>query len=96
MHDVLVVYKQLELKFEEDINVVTIPYDEIPGIQAIANTVKDLMPNKNRGFIARESEYKRLGTISFLAGMNLQTGEIIPNVKWLFITMTGCYRHCIT
>lgn len=81
MHDVLVVYKQMEFHFEEDADAVTISYDEKPGIQAIANIVKDIMPNKDHGFIARDSEYKRLGTVSFLAGMDLQTGEIIPLVS---------------
>jgi transposase len=83
MKDVLIVYKQIEFQFEnnEDIGVVTISYDEKPGIQAIANTVEDLLPNEEHGFIGRDSEYKRLGTVSLLAGMDLMTGEIIPLVS---------------
>ncbi|GAB1475763.1 IS630-like element ISMsm5 family transposase [Bacillota bacterium] len=89
MHDVLLVYKQIELCFDEEGNLipvegsktVTISYDEKPGIQAIANTAKDLRPSIGRGFVGRDSEYKRLGTVSFLAGMDLLTGEIIPLVR---------------
>lgn len=89
MHDVLVVYKQIEMSFDEEGNIIqyegnktiTISYDEKPGIQAIANTVNDMRPNHRHGYIGRDSEYKRLGTISFLAGMDLLTGEIIPLVR---------------
>ncbi len=31
--------------------------------------------------MGRDSEYKRLGTVSLLAGMDLMTGEIIPLVR---------------
>lgn len=89
MHDVLVVYKQVELLFDEEGNLivndepktVTLSYDEKPGIQAIANIVNDKLPSEIYGFIARDSEYKRLGTVSLLAGMDLLTGEIIPLVR---------------
>jgi len=83
MNDVLIVYKQMEIQFEtdEDNGIVTISYDEKPGIQAIANTTDDLLPSKENGFIGRDSEYKRLGTVSLLAGMDLYTGEIIPLVR---------------
>jgi transposase len=83
MNDVLVVYKQMELQLEtnEDTGIITISYDEKPGIQAIANTAEDLMPSKEHGFIGRDSEYKRLGTVSLLAGMDLYSGEIISLVS---------------
>lgn len=55
--------------------------DEKPGIQAIANTVSDKRPTQQHGFVARDSEYKRLGTVSLLAGMDLLTGKIIPLVR---------------
>ena len=74
MHDVLLVYKQVELQFDAEGNLipqdefctVTISYDEKTGIQAIANTCDDLQPTTEHGFIGRDSEYKRLGTLSFL------------------------------
>ena len=83
MNDVLIVYKQLEIQFEngEDNAIETISYDEKPGIQAIANITPDLPVPPEHGFIARDHEYKRLGTLSLLAGMDLATGEIIPLVK---------------
>ncbi len=39
------------------------------------------MPNGSKGVIKRDYEYKRLGTVSLLAGIDLQTGEAIPLVK---------------
>lgn len=89
MHEVLVVYKQIEMQFDEkgqliindEPKTVTLSYDEKPGIQAIANTVADKRPTQQHGFIARDSEYKRLGTVSLLAGMDLLTGNIIPLVR---------------
>ena len=55
-------------------------YDEKPGIQAIANTTADLPPDNKHKTISRDYEYKRLGTVSLLAGLDLQTGEGIPLV----------------
>ena len=83
MEDVLIVYKQLEMQFEtnEDNGTVTLSYDEKPGIQAIGNVAPDLLPNMEHGYIARDHEYKRHGTVSLLAGMDLYTGEIIPLVR---------------
>lgn len=83
MNDVLIVYKQIEIQFENDDKngTITISYDEKPGIQAIANTADDQRPTSAHGFVGRDSEYKRLGTVSLLAGMDLLTGEIIPLVR---------------
>jgi transposase len=83
MDDVLVVYKQIEMQFEsnDETGIITISYDEKPGIQAIGNTSDDLSPTLKHGFVGRDSEYKRLGTVSLLAGMDLMTGEIIPLVR---------------
>ena len=90
MHNVLLVYKQLSLQFDqngkllpfEDGDIIhVLSYDEKPGIQAIANTADDLMPNESNGVIKRDYEYRRLGTVSLLAGIDLQTGEAIPLVK---------------
>lgn len=83
MNDVLIVYKQIEMQLEsnEETGTITISYDEKPGIQAIGNTTDDLMPTSEHGFVGRDSEYRRLGTVSLLAGMDLMTGEIIPLVR---------------
>ena len=90
MHEVLVVYKQVEMQFDENGNIIvpddykltiTVSYDEKPGIQAIANTSKDLRPTGDNGEVYRDYEYKRLGTVSLLAGIDLLTGEAIPLVR---------------
>jgi len=83
MDEVLIVYKQLEIQFEtkENNGMVTLSYDEKPGIQALANTAPDLLPTVEHGYISRDHEYKRHGTVSLLAGMDLYTGEIIPLVR---------------
>lgn len=90
MHEVLVVYKQVEMQFDENGNIIvpddyklaiTVSYDEKPGIQAIANTSKDLRPTEDNGEVYRDYEYKRLGTVSLLAGIDLLTGEAIPLVR---------------
>jgi len=41
----------------------------------------DLAPDDKHKTISRDYEYKRLGTTSLLAGIDLQTGEVIPLVK---------------
>jgi transposase len=83
MNDVLIVYKQLEIQFETnaDSDTVTLSYDEKPGMQAIKNIAPDLPPSMKYGSIGRDYEYKRLGTVSLLAGMDLHSGEIIPLVR---------------
>ena len=54
-----------------------VSYDEKPGIQAISNTAPDLPPVAGKhACIARDHEYKRLGTLSLLAGIDLLTGQV--------------------
>ena len=94
MHDVLVAYKQLELFFDEDGNPLpedaweqrlhVISYDEKPGIQALDTVANDRPPvpnTKGKGTVQRDYEYKRLGTVSLLAGIDLQTGQCIPLIS---------------
>ncbi len=38
-----------------------------------AALIGDLMPKESSGVIKRDYEYKRLGTVSLLAGIDLQT-----------------------
>ena len=58
-------------------NVAFVSYDEKPGIQAIANTAPDLPPVAGKhACVARDHEYKRLGTWSLLAGIDLLTGQV--------------------
>ena len=89
MHNVLLVYKQLEMQFDEsgklivseDTPVHVLSYDKKPGIQAIATTSDDLMPDEKHSTISRDYEYKRLSALSLLAAIDLQTGEAIPLVR---------------
>ena len=93
--DVLLVYKRVEwiLQFtrqhvtegkriDESCGEVIISYDEKPGIQAISSIAPDLEPDlKHGGTMARDYEYRRLGTLSLLAGIDLFTGEVVGIVR---------------
>lgn len=84
MKSVITCYKEIMTETQED-NMITLSLDEKPGVQALAN-IKDDIPiqlNKN-STIKRDPEYKRMGTVSILAGVDLQTGIVIGNV---------CERH---
>ena len=62
--------------------VAIVSYDEKPGIQAIATTAPDLppVPGVHPAF-ARDFEYRRYGTLSLLAGIDLLTGKVHALVK---------------
>jgi transposase len=82
MVQVLHVYKEVELlKANSDSageqTVAILSYDEKPGIQATGNTSPDLppVPGRHRS-ITRDYEYRRLGTVSLLASMDLISGHV--------------------
>lgn len=79
MIDVLHVYKDVEiLNCSPDIKreTTTLSYDEKPGIQAIKNISAQLKPVPGEHpTVTRDYEYKRLGTVSLLGGIDLHTGE---------------------
>ena len=90
MHEVLLVYKQVEMQFDDNGEIIipddghlthTISYDEKPGIQAIDNKYPDHNPTAENGFVRRDYEYVRRGTLSLLAGIDLLTGESIPLIS---------------
>ncbi len=90
MAEVLCVYREVKLlkenaaaaKGEPSDAVAIISYDEKPGIQAIATTAPDLPPEPGaHPTFARDHEYKRLGTVSLLAGIDLLTGQVHALVK---------------
>ena len=60
----------------------TISCDEKPGIQTLAVTTPDKppKPNRHRSHLP-DSEYKRLGTVSLLAGLDLRTGRVTEIVR---------------
>ena len=83
MQNVLVFYRDVELgATKEDGTVIhMLSYDEKPGIQAVSVTSEDLPATEKNGHIKRDYEYKRLGTVSLLAGIDLKTGRAFPLVK---------------
>jgi transposase len=89
MVEVLHVYKEVEIVNEglvqgilKEPAVVTISYDEKPGIQALAVTTPDRPPQPNRhASHLRDNEYVRLGTVSLLAGLDLHTGRVTEIVR---------------
>lgn len=90
MAEVLCVYREVELiketaaaaKHEPSDAVAIISYDEKPGIQAIANTAPDLPPKPGvHTTFDRDHEYKRQGTVSLLAGIDLLTGQVHALVR---------------
>lgn len=71
-----------ELLLQENGEVIhVLSYDEKPGIQTVANTSEDILLGAHHSGISRDYEYKRLGTVSLFAGIDLQTGETIPLVS---------------
>jgi transposase len=89
MAEVLCVYREVQIlkkaaarskKSKKPVTIVS--YDEKPGIQAIATTAPDLppVPGIHPAF-ARDHEYKRHGTLSLLAGIDLLTGKVHALVR---------------
>jgi transposase len=89
MAEVLCVYREVAVlkrtsaKSKKRRNAVAIvSCDEKPGIQAIATTAPDLPPEPGvHATFARDHEYKRHGTLSLLAGIDLLTGKVHALVR---------------
>lgn len=85
MAEVLCVYREVAVQHaadDRDAAVAIISYDEKPGIQAIANTAPDLPPVPGeQPCFARDHEYKRHGTLSLLAGIDLLSGTVHASVE---------------
>src|SRR5712692_10455257 len=90
MAEVLCVYREVKIiketaaaaKQKPSEAVAIISYDEKPGIQAIATTAPDLSPEPSvHARFARDHEYKRHGTVSLLAGIDLVSGKVHPLVR---------------
>lgn len=82
MAQVLLTYKQVELLRAQDDDTDTsltafVSFDEKPGIQAIDRIAPDLPPVPGRyANIGRDYEYKRHGTLTLMAGLDLMDGHI--------------------
>jgi transposase len=89
MAHVLHVYKEVEIVNDylrgsaaRPLGMVTISYDEKPGIQALAVTTPDRPPVAGQyPSHLRDNEYIRLGTVSLLAGLDLHSGRVIETVS---------------
>ena len=88
MRNVLLIYRAVSLQNEEGNqtaappSVITVSIDEKPGVQAIANTAPDLPPVAGQyPEVARDHEYKRMGTCSILAALDLHDGHITARVE---------------
>ena len=86
MVQVLHVYQQVTLDLDPADGRPTVrwSYDEKPGIQALAPVAPDRPPQPDtagRGTWERDYEYRRLGTLSLLAGIDLATGEVLGIVR---------------
>ncbi len=88
MAQVLCVYREVEILKQAAAAqtpteaVAIVSYDEKTGMQAIATTAPDLPPEPGAyTTFAREHEYKRHGTLSLLAGIDLVTGKVHALVK---------------
>ena len=86
MEEVLCVYKEVALQNKAaqlgDVPcIITVSIDEKPGVQAIKNVAPDIMPEPGKqSRILRDHEYKRLGTVSILAGLDLHDGHVLAQV----------------
>src|SRR6202045_4005692 len=90
MAEVLCIYREVKIiketaaaaKQKPSDAVAIVSYDEKPGIQAIATTAADLSPEPGlHATFARDHEYKRNGTVSLLAGIDLLTGKVHALVR---------------
>src|SRR5215470_15321390 len=90
MAEVLCIYREVKIiketaaaaKQKPSDAVAIVSYDEKPGIPAIATTAPDLSPEPGlHATFARDHEYKRNGTVSLLAGIDLLTGKVHALVR---------------
>ena len=82
MAEVLFVYKLVEVLREQADGsagrlCAFVSYDEKPGIQAIGSVAPDLPPEPgHHPAISRDYEYRRHGTLTLMAGLDLRTGHV--------------------
>jgi transposase len=86
MREILLVYREVDLQNGNGRGlipkIVTLSMDEKPGVQAIANSAPDLPPVPGKhATLARDHEYKRLGTCSILAALDLHSGHVVGHVE---------------
>ena len=87
MREVLLVYQEVNLQnpavrnLQETPALITVSVDEKPGVQALGNTAPDLPPQPGEHpQLGRDYEYKRYGTLSILAGLDLHDGHVTTEI----------------
>ena len=86
MTDILCIYKEVNVQNAataagEIPSIITVSVDEKPGVQAIKNIAPDIMPDtQKQSRVMRDYEYKRLGTLSILAALDLHDGHVIAQI----------------
>jgi transposase len=89
MREVMLVYQEVMLQNQAAgaasavaPMVITVSIDEKPGVQAIENTAPDLPPvPAEHPTVGRDHEYKRHGTLSILASLDLHDGHVVARVE---------------
>lgn len=87
MKEVLVVYREVAEILSHPPPpgtplIVSVSVDEKPGVQALATTSPDLPPVPGvHPEVGRDYEYKRLGTASILAALDLHDGHVLARVE---------------
>jgi transposase len=90
MQEVLMVYREVMLQNQTAAAslsnpipaVITVSIDEKPRVQAIENTAPDLPPRPGQHpSVGRDHEYKRHGTLSILASLDLHDGHVLARVE---------------
>ena len=90
MKEVLMVYQEVMVQNRAGAEpspgvspaVITVSIDEKPGVQAIENTAPDLPPVPGKHpTVDRDHEYKRHGTLSILAALDLHDGHVVARVE---------------
>ena len=90
MKEVLMVYQEVAVQNQAAAvapavgapHLITVSIDEKPGVQAIENTAPDLPPvPEKHATIGRDHEYKRHGTLSILASLDLHDGHVVARVE---------------
>ena len=84
--EVIHVYREVKILREENgpgremLNAI-LSYDEKPGIQAISNIYLDKQLDETNGYVYRNHDYRRNGTLSLMPGIDLVSGHIMPLVE---------------
>jgi transposase len=90
MKEVLLVYQEVRVQNQAGAvatlgvapTVITVSIDEKPGVQALENTAPDLPPvPEKHPTVSRDHEYKRHGTLSILAALDLHDGHVVARVE---------------